>query len=84
MKFDGLLECITYGKDLVNELKRECSGDFEDVMVGLMETPTKYDVLQLHKAVKVNFVKFTFSNISDHLFEPNLWDFPSKIHSKTS
>uniref|UniRef100_A0A0M3HLN5 Annexin n=1 Tax=Ascaris lumbricoides TaxID=6252 RepID=A0A0M3HLN5_ASCLU len=43
-----------YGKDLVNELKRECSGDFEDVMVGLMETPTKYDVLQLHKAVKVN------------------------------
>lgn len=41
-----------YGKDLVNELKRECSGDFEDVMVGLMETPTKYDVLQLHKAVK--------------------------------
>ncbi|KHN83671.1 Annexin A7 [Toxocara canis] len=41
-----------YGKDLVRELKRECSGDFEDVMVGLMETPTKYDVLQLNKAVK--------------------------------
>ncbi|MCP9258922.1 Annexin [Dirofilaria immitis] len=30
----------------------ELSGDFEDVIVGLMETPTKYDAMQLQKAMK--------------------------------
>lgn len=43
---------VKYGKDLVQELKKELSGDLENMMVGLMETPTKYDVTQLHKAVK--------------------------------
>uniref|UniRef100_A0A0N5AYQ1 Annexin n=1 Tax=Syphacia muris TaxID=451379 RepID=A0A0N5AYQ1_9BILA len=41
-----------YGKDLVQQLKKELSGDFEEVMLGLMETQTKYDVVQLRKAVK--------------------------------
>ncbi|MFH4974033.1 hypothetical protein AB6A40_000742 [Gnathostoma spinigerum] len=41
-----------YGKDLIKELKKELSGDFEDVIIGLMETPTKYDAVNLHKAVK--------------------------------
>ncbi|VDD90746.1 unnamed protein product [Enterobius vermicularis] len=41
-----------YGKDLVDELKKELSGDLENVVVGLMETPTKFDVLQLYNAMK--------------------------------
>uniref|UniRef100_A0A158N8S5 Annexin n=3 Tax=Onchocerca TaxID=6281 RepID=A0A158N8S5_ONCVO len=43
---------IKYGKDLIDELKKELSGDFEDVIIGLMETPTKYDAMQLQKAMK--------------------------------
>lgn len=39
----------------MHELKKELHGDLEDVILGIMETPTKYDVLQLHKAVKVRF-----------------------------
>uniref|UniRef100_A0A0M3HLX7 Mobile element protein n=1 Tax=Ascaris lumbricoides TaxID=6252 RepID=A0A0M3HLX7_ASCLU len=31
-------------------------------MVGLMETPTKYDVLQLHKAVKKATPNLTVKN----------------------
>ncbi|VDK54550.1 unnamed protein product, partial [Cylicostephanus goldi] len=41
-----------YGKDLETELKRELSGDLEDVIIALMQTPTKRDVMDLHKAVK--------------------------------
>uniref|UniRef100_A0A914ZP17 Annexin n=1 Tax=Parascaris univalens TaxID=6257 RepID=A0A914ZP17_PARUN len=41
-----------YNKDLVEELKRELSGDFENVIIGLMETPTKYDAIQLQNATK--------------------------------
>ncbi|EYB91218.1 hypothetical protein Y032_0208g2057 [Ancylostoma ceylanicum] len=43
---------VRYGKDLEHELKRELSGDLEDVIVALMQTPTKRDVMDLHKAVK--------------------------------
>lgn len=43
-----------YGKDLGDELKKELSGDFEDVIMALMDTPTKYDALQLQKAMKVS------------------------------
>lgn len=44
---------IKYGKELIDELKKELSGDLEDVIIGLMETPTKYDAMQLQKAMKV-------------------------------
>lgn len=37
----------------MDELKKELSGDLENVVVGLMETPTKFDVLQLYNAMKV-------------------------------
>uniref|UniRef100_A0A0N5AX43 Annexin n=1 Tax=Syphacia muris TaxID=451379 RepID=A0A0N5AX43_9BILA len=40
-----------YGKDLRNELESELSGDFEDLILGLMEPPAVYDAHQLHKAI---------------------------------
>ncbi|KAK6043668.1 Annexin, partial [Cooperia oncophora] len=43
---------VRYGKDLENELKRELSGDLEEVILALMQTPTKRDVLDLQKAMK--------------------------------
>nr|CDJ82502.1 Annexin repeat domain containing protein [Haemonchus contortus] len=43
---------VRYGKDLENELRRELSGDLEDVILALMQTPTKRDVLDLQKAMK--------------------------------
>lgn len=41
-----------YGKEVTEELKKELSGDFEDVILALMETPTKYDAVQLQKSMK--------------------------------
>uniref|UniRef100_A0A0M3HZY6 Annexin n=1 Tax=Ascaris lumbricoides TaxID=6252 RepID=A0A0M3HZY6_ASCLU len=41
-----------YEKDLIDELKRELSGDFENIIIGLMEIPIKYDAIQLYQAMK--------------------------------
>lgn len=40
-----------YGKDLISDLKSELSGDFEDLILALMEPPAKYDASQLRKAM---------------------------------
>ncbi|MFH4978473.1 hypothetical protein AB6A40_005182 [Gnathostoma spinigerum] len=40
-----------YGKDLCSDLKSELSGDFEDLILALMERPAKYDAMQLRKAM---------------------------------
>ncbi|VDN54426.1 unnamed protein product [Dracunculus medinensis] len=40
-----------YGKDLISDLKSELSGDFEDLILALMEPPAKYDALQMRKAM---------------------------------
>ncbi|XP_071487933.1 annexin A13-like [Diadema antillarum] len=42
----------TYGRDLVRNLKSELSGDFEDVIIGLMDEPAKYDARCLKKAMR--------------------------------
>uniref|UniRef100_F1KZ37 Annexin n=1 Tax=Ascaris suum TaxID=6253 RepID=F1KZ37_ASCSU len=40
-----------YGKDLLKDLKSELTGDFEDLILALMEPPARYDAQQLHKAI---------------------------------
>ncbi|KFB52658.1 AGAP003722-PA-like protein [Anopheles sinensis] len=39
------------GRDLIDDLKSELGGKFEDVIVGLMMTPEKYLCKQMHKAM---------------------------------
>lgn len=39
------------GRDLVDDLKSELGGKFEDVIVGLMATPEAYLCKQLHKGM---------------------------------
>ncbi|XP_078489046.1 annexin-B12-like [Ciona intestinalis] len=41
----------SYGRDLVKDFKSEVSGNFEDVLCGLMMTPREYDAYCLRKAV---------------------------------
>ena len=42
----------TYGRDLIQDLKKELSGKFEDAMVALFEDPIEYDCNSLYKAMK--------------------------------
>eukprot|EP00918_Siedleckia_nematoides_P062849 GHVU01136905.1.p1 GENE.GHVU01136905.1~~GHVU01136905.1.p1 ORF type:complete len:320 (+),score=57.14 GHVU01136905.1:151-1110(+) len=41
-----------YGEDLIDELKSELSGDFEQTILALMQPPRVYDAHQLRKAMK--------------------------------
>ncbi|KAI0211477.1 Annexin A13 [Lamellibrachia satsuma] len=41
----------TYKKDLMEKLESELSGDFEEVILALMMTPTEYDAYCLHDAI---------------------------------
>lgn len=41
-----------YGKDLIKELKSELTGDFEDLVIALMEHPAQYDAAQLRRAME--------------------------------
>lgn len=43
---------VQFGKDLIKDLKSELSGDFEDLVLALMELPADYDAQQLHKAME--------------------------------
>ncbi|VDD90579.1 unnamed protein product [Enterobius vermicularis] len=40
-----------YGKDLKGELRSELSGDFEDLILGLMELPANFDAQHLNRAM---------------------------------
>lgn len=42
---------VMYGKDLISDLRSELSGDFEDLIMALMEPPAIYDAKQLHHAI---------------------------------
>ena len=53
-----------YGKDLSTELKKELSGDFEGLILALMERPDEYDARNLHKAMAViKFLLYFDTNI---------------------
>jgi len=41
-----------YGKDLIEELKSELRGDFENLVLALMMPPANYDAYQLHRAME--------------------------------
>ncbi|XP_033112459.1 annexin A13-like [Anneissia japonica] len=41
-----------YGKDLIQDLKDDLSGNYEETILALMQTPTEYDVHSLHKAME--------------------------------
>lgn len=45
-----------YGKDLIEDLKSELSGDFENFILALMETPAAYDAKELKHAMAVSIV----------------------------
>ena len=40
-------------QDLIDDLKSELSGNFEDAVLAMMMEPRKYDAHQMRKAVKV-------------------------------
>ncbi|KAJ7418990.1 Annexin A4 [Pitangus sulphuratus] len=50
----------TIGRDLIDDLKSELSGNFEKVIVGLMTPTTMYDVHELRRALKGNRDEGTF------------------------
>ena len=41
-----------YGKDLIERLKEDTSGNFKDVISGMFMTPAEYDAVCLYKAMK--------------------------------
>ena len=41
-----------YGRDLIDDLKSELRGKFEDAVLALFETPIDFDVRELNKAMK--------------------------------
>lgn len=54
-------------QDLVNDLKSDLGGHFEDAVVALMFTPTEYDCMELRRAMRVCVMEvqafFVFSNL---------------------
>ncbi|XP_076462295.1 annexin B9-like [Babylonia areolata] len=42
---------VAYGKDLIEDIKDELGGDFEDLCVALLTSPRLYDAKQLHEAM---------------------------------
>ncbi|XP_051968958.1 annexin A11-like [Xyrauchen texanus] len=41
----------TYGKDLKSELKSELTGNFESLVLGMMESPAQFDASELKEAI---------------------------------
>lgn len=41
-----------FGQDLIDDIKKELSGNFEDLVIGLFYSPEEYDAMELSKAMK--------------------------------
>ncbi|MCI4384665.1 hypothetical protein PGIGA_G00041240 [Pangasianodon gigas] len=41
----------TYGKDLIHDIKSEISGNFENLVVAMLKSPTAYDASELREAI---------------------------------
>ncbi|XP_029649936.1 annexin A13 isoform X1 [Octopus sinensis] len=41
----------SYGEDLIEDLKSELSGNLEDVIVALFDSPREFDVHEIHRAI---------------------------------
>uniref|UniRef100_A0A674ENE3 Annexin n=1 Tax=Salmo trutta TaxID=8032 RepID=A0A674ENE3_SALTR len=41
----------TYGKDLFHDLKSELTGNFEKLVIAMLQTPTRFDASQLKEAI---------------------------------
>ena len=48
-------------QDLIADLNSELSGNFRDVVLGLMMTPAEYDASEVYKAIKVPGLTFILS-----------------------
>ncbi len=46
---------LMYGRDLVEDLKSEASGNFQKLLVGLCMGPVEFDCVEIRKAIQVNF-----------------------------
>ncbi|NWR79865.1 ANXA4 protein, partial [Centropus unirufus] len=53
----------TIGRDLIDDLKSELSGNFERVIIGMMTPTTLYDVHELRRAMKVQKSSFCLSYV---------------------
>ncbi|XP_062381579.1 annexin A4-like [Sardina pilchardus] len=42
----------TYGKDLMHDLKSELTGNFENLVMAMVMSPTKFDAAELREAIK--------------------------------
>lgn len=87
----------SYSRDLIKDLKKELSGDFEEVILAMMWTRTEYLMRELHNAVKHkkgqvlveilcthdnNFIR-DIKNLYEHEFDVSLEDDLKKALSGT-
>lgn len=57
-----------HGRDLVADLKSETGGKFEDILVGLFQTPVEYDCACLNRAMKGLGSKLTKNKFLEYSF----------------
>lgn len=49
---------LMYGRDLVDDLKSETSGNFQKLLVGICMGLVEFDCVEIRKAIQVSYIKF--------------------------